>query len=188
MKKQYVLFAGLFLATAAQACNMNVENCSGVFIPEINQYDSELGKNPEWQRNPDQEVVAKLERYRANGKACGTNKCINDWLFAYVNLIRTTTYKYRELAKNKAQVAATVRAPSDKWTDQCVAGKKPNVFAYADESGGVKTAVIVSEYTGYKVAKANGGQLVALSNSETGQLIGWAKKSELQMQDLRNCN
>lgn len=87
---------------------------------------------------------------------------------------------------NKPAAVAAPAPVQDKWAGQCVAAAKPGVNAYVDQSGASKAGA-VSEYIGYTVTQT-ADKLVGLKVAESGKFVGWAKKSELQMQDLRNCN
>lgn len=185
MKKLIAVLGGLLLGNAALACNMDRDNCADIMLPELKRYSDELAANPNWKKNAVPADVASIKRYQDRLDMCTTNKCVNETLFYFTNQMRGLAGKYRQVAAPTKVVPAQIQ---DKWTDQCVAGKKPNVFAYSDEGGAAKTNVKVYEAAGYKVTKANGGQLVGLVDSENNQFIGWAKKSELQMLDLRNCN
>ena len=65
-------------------------------------------------------------------------------------------------------------------------GKANVINTYSDESGSTRIGVLPD--TAFNVTKTNGGQLVGLTNAENKKFVGWVKKSDLQMQELRNCN
>lgn len=186
MKKLLALVAGLLLLPMAEACNMDVQNCIDFFTPDIMKYNNELKGNAVFKNDAAawNAWQNKTQEFKQRVELCSTNKCTNQAFLTYHNYVINLVKKYRPLAEAQAAPAKA----ADKWADQCVVGAKPNVYAYADENGVTKTSVKVSEYTGYKVTKARGGPLVALVDTSSGQAVGWAKKAELQLQDLRNCN
>lgn len=193
MKKLFAFVFGLFAMTSVYACNFDVQNCVDLLTPDIVKYNGELKNNAAFMNdsNAVNAWQARTDAFKQKVDMCATNKCVNQKFLDYHNYVVGLVNKYRPLVKQQAStqvVSMTPAASTDKWADQCVVGKNPKVFAYTGEDGAVKTAIHISEYTGYKVTQANGGKLVALTNSENGQFTGWVKKSELQMQDLRNCN
>lgn len=185
MKKIFVIVFGLTIFSAAQACNLNTQNCGELWNGSIQRYSMTLKANPIFMRDGLEAYKQEYQRYAQRYDNCTTFLCQNRATNAWHDYLLKTMMDYDYRLKSQGQASA--KAVNDKWADQCVVAAKPNVAAYSDMSASSKVSS-VSEYTGYKVSQTNGSQYVALTNSQDGKFVGWAKKSELQMQDLRNCN
>lgn len=184
MKKLLVVLCGLLSVTAAQACNWSAENCSLRIYEEASRQVGNLKQNPKFMQEKFAELQAKAQYIDRKAASCSNWKCVNDTAFEYSSYVSKLTLNYMNTSK-----PAAVAAPApvqDKWSGQCVVAAKPGVNAYVDQSGASKAGA-VSEYIGYTVTQT-ADKYVGLKVAESGKVIGWAKKSELQMQDLRNCN
>lgn len=98
--------------------------------------------------------------------------------------------KYRPLAKAEAnQKLAPKTTVDDKYADQCVAVTKADVPKYSDGTGTKQTGT-VTQYRTYSVTQVNGGKLIGLTSlsDDDRKFVGWVKKTDVIMQDLRNCN
>lgn len=193
MKKIIVVFCGLLLGNAAMACNMDRDNCADTMLPELKRYADELSANPKWQKNADPTDVAKVKRYKERLDMCSTNKCVNETLFYYTNEMRGLASKYRQAT---ASVKPAPAAQQDIWENQCVYVPKANVARYWDPRGSEEFGVL-RQYAVYLVSqtdkiyvnlKQTPNDVQAYPNEGKGSWIGWVKKSDLEMQDLRNCN
>lgn len=96
----------------------------------------------------------------------------------------------------KPSTPAPSTSAADEWANQCVIGKAAVVRTYSDANGVEQIGTLPDK--AFSVGKTNGGQLVGLvtvpdydkpdPSAAAGKFVGWVKKSELQQQDLRNCN
>jgi len=194
MKKLIAVLGGLLLGNFALACNMDRDNCADVMLPELKRYSDELAANPNWKKNADPADAASIKRYQSRLDMCSTNKCVNETLFYFTNQMRGLAGKYRQAAAPTKVVPAQIQ---DKWSDQCVVINKANAPLYSDSNGQQQTGKF-NLYVAYSVTKTTGGQLVGLTTvpdydkpdpmAGAGKFAGWARKSDLEMQDLRNCN
>ena len=182
MKKILTFVFGLMFFSAAQACNWDRQDCSdeilGKAIPKLNW----LKQQPGFNEKHGQEIQDVARQTDINARTCNSPRGCNTIYNNFAGRIDLYYYQYQRQAKAAQQPATQ----ADKWSDQCVIAKSPKVFAYTDMSCNAKVGD-VSEYIGYKVTKTS-GEFVGLTNSQNGKFTGWAKKAELQMQDMRNCN
>lgn len=184
MKKLFALLIGLVTFSAAQACNWNGENCSFSIYNEASRQVGNLKQNPKFMQEKYDELMTKAQYIDRKSASCSNWKCVNDTAFEYSTYVSKLSLAYMNTSK---PVAVAAPAPiQDKWSGQCVVAAKPGVNAYLDQTGNSKLGD-VSEYIGYTVTQS-ADKFVALKVAETGKFVGWSKKSDLQMQDLRNCN
>lgn len=184
MKKLLAALCGLLFVTAAQACNWNAENCTFEMLNNIQRQIGNLKQNPKFMQEKFAELQAKAQYIDRKTASCSNWKCSNDTMSEFNTYVAQLTLNYG--IANKPAVAPAPAPVQDKWAGQCVLAAKPGVNAYVDQSGTSKAGA-VSEYIGYTVTQT-ADKLVGLKVAESGKFVGWAKKSELQMQDLRNCN
>lgn len=187
MKTIVAIVIGLmsFSMAQAQVCNQNAQDCSELWVGSIQRYEATLRANPIFMRDGVPGYTQEFQKYTQSWKNCSTWLCRNRTTQGWHDKVMWMMMDYE--AKQKQQSKVTSAVPADKWADQCVVAAKPNVVTYSDMSAANKVGG-VSENVGYKVSQTNGGKYVGLTNSQDGKFVGWAKKSELQMQDLRNCN
>lgn len=185
MKKLVAVLASLLLGNVALACNMDVENCVDYLTPTIMKYNGELKNTPAFMNDENARNAwqQRTDAFKQKVDMCSTQKCVNQKFLDYHNYVVNLAKKYIYEVPKQAKAQPAV---NDKWADQCVVAARPNVVAYSDMSTSSKVGN-VSEYNAYKVSRTS-GQYVGLVNAENGKFVGWAKKAELQMQDLRNCN
>lgn len=183
MKEIFAFAIGLTFFSWAQACDWDRQDCSNEILGRAKPKLDWLRQNPDFMQKHWAEIQNKSANTDANVKYCKTMRCINQ---TYNDFAGRIEWYYMEYTKKPAQQPAQ-KTPADKWAEQCVVAAKPNVAAYSDMAATTKNGS-VSEYTGYKVSQTNGSQYVGLTNSQDGKFVGWVKKSDLQMQDLRNCN
>lgn len=184
MKHLLAALCGLLSITAAQACNWTGENCSFSIYEEANRQVGNLKQNPKFMQEKFAELQAKAQYIDRKAASCSNWKCANDTAFEYSSYVSKLSLAY--MNTNKPAAVAAPALVQDKWSGQCVVAAKPGVSAYVDQSGASKAGA-VSEYIGYTVTQS-ADKYVGLKVAESGKFVGWAKKSELQMQDLRNCN
>lgn len=182
MKKIFSIVFGLMFFSAAQACNWDRQDCSdeiiGKAVPKLNW----LKQQPGFNEQHGKEIENLARQTDINARTCNSARGCNTIYNNFAGRIELYYSQYQRQAKMAQQPAA----PADKWSNQCVVAKKPKVVAYSDLSGAIKAGE-VSEYIGYKVSKTS-NEYVGLTNSENGKFTGWAKKAELELQDMRNCN
>lgn len=181
MKKHFVVALGLSLSAGAFACNWDRQDCTNVILKDTPAQLEALRQNPEFMKKYGTEVQRKVQHTESLAKSSNSSRAYNT---AYNNFAGWVNLQYIDYIKKPAQMATT----TDKWANQCVIGKNNNVFVYSDDTGVVRTSAKVSAFAGYKVTRANGKDLVGLTDAEEGTFIGYAKKAELEMQDQRNCN
>lgn len=185
MKKIFAVLIGLMLSSAAFACNSNTENCSFNTLEASKRYVEKLMKIPGFVGSKDHNDLVDRAKY-TDGKiaSCSNWKCVNQTAMGYLNFVSVMERDY-VATPAKATAAPVAVAVQDKWADQCVYVEKANVAKFNDGAG-AQQAGVLKQYSTYTVAQVNGGKLVGLGTD--GKFVGWAKKTELQMQDLRNCN
>lgn len=185
MKRLIAIIAGSMFFTAAHACNWDRQDCSdqilGEAVPKLNW----LRQQPGFNEKHGKEIENKARQTDINAKTCNSRRGCNQVYNDFAGLINIYYYQYQREQKATQQAEAP-KALADKWAGQCVVAAKSGVVAYVDQSGASKTGPI-SEYIGYTVTQT-ADKFVGLKVAESGKFVGWAKKSELQMQDLRNCN
>ncbi len=197
MKKLFAALCGLLSVTAAQACNWNAENCTFEMLNNIQRQIANLKQNPKFMQEKFAELQAKAQYIDRKTASCSNWKCSNDTMSEFNTYVAQLTLNYG-IANKPAVAPAPAPAPvQDKWSGQCVIAAKSGVVAYVDQSASNKAAGL-NENQAYSVTQANGGKYVGLAtvpdyskpnpDAGAGKFVGWVKKSDLQMQDLRNCN
>lgn len=186
MKKILTFVFGLmfFAAAQAQVCNQNTQDCSELWVGSIKRYEGFLRTNPVFMKDGVPYYTQEFQKYTESWNNCSTWLCRNRATQGWHDKVMKIMMDFDSKLKQQGKVNAV--APTDKWSDQCVVAKNPKVSAYTDMSGNSKAGE-VSEYIGYKVTKTS-NEYVGLTNSQNGRFSGWAKKAELEMQDMRNCN
>lgn len=184
MKKVVFVVCGLLLGNAAMACNMDVQDCTDFLSPDIVKYNNELKKNQAFQKDGAavKDWQNRTQSFKQKVDSCSTNKCVNQKFLDYHRYVIGLVKTYRPLAEQKTAAKPAVKS-NDPWMDQCVIGKKAETQVYLDEHrlsmfGGRRIVNTVIQAT---------GEMVAFMDKETGSRV-WAKKEDLEMQDLRNCN
>ena len=129
---------------------------------------------------------------------CTTNQCFSNALISRsISLLgELKQYKNKQTAAVPAAAVSAVNKSADKWIDQCVIAKG-NAVIYTEQNGTVKKG-IMPQTTAFSVSVANGNDLVGIKTvpdwnadnpeANANKFVGYVKKSELEMQDLRNCN
>lgn len=194
MKKISVLLLGLSAIPVAQACNWNAENCTYYMQEEVQRQIGALKQNPKFMQEKFGELQQMAQRIDRKTASCSSWRCTNDAWSEFNNYVSQLTLNY-VINKPKASPVAPA-APTDKWANQCVVGKTVKAPIYRDAEG--IQAIGNLDYSAYAVSQTNGGKLVGLKSvpdygqpnpeANAGKFIGWVKKADLQMQDLRNCN
>ena len=183
MKKMLFAVLGLTLSAAAFACNWDRQNCTNEILKDTPAQLEALKQNQEFMRTQGQNIQTKIAVTESRAKSSNSMRAYNS---TYNDFAGWVYLNYQNYVKKPQQQAA--KPVEDKWADQCVVGKNNNVFAYSDDTGVVRTSTKISGVAPYRVSRVNGGKLVGLTDAEDGKFIGYAKKAELEMQDLRNCN
>ena len=192
MKRYYVVMSmlvGMFMSLSAYACNWDRQNCGDVILKDVPQQLTDLYRNPQFMQKYGNEVQYKVQNIDNRIKNCGTQRACNQAYGDFAGWVYIQHQNYvKNPQRNNQQQVQLAQAPktADKWTDQCVIGKANVINTYSDESGSTRIGVLPD--TAFNVTKTNGGQLVGLTNAENKKFVGWVKKSDLQMQELRNCN
>lgn len=197
MKYLLAALCGLLSITAAQACNWNAENCTFEMLNNIQRQINNLKQNPKFMQEKFAELQAKAQYIDRKTASCSSWKCSNDTMSEFNTYVAQLTLNYG-IASKPAVVAAPAPAPvQDKWSGQCVIVAKSGATVYVDQSATNKAAAL-NENLAYTVTQANGGKYVGLAtvpdyskpnpDAGAGRFVGWVKKSDLQMQDLRNCS
>lgn len=181
MNKLFAAVLSLSLSATAFACNWDRQNCTESILKDVPQQLAALKQNQEFMQKYGQEVQFKAQYTDQQARTCNSNRACNT---VYNNFAGWVYLHYMNYVKKPQQQAA--KSVPDDWASQCVIGKGAGAI-YSDATGVVKTAK-VSDYGPYNVTQTNGGALVGLTDAESNKFVGWAKKAELQMQDLRNCN
>jgi hypothetical protein len=202
MKKVFAVLIGSFISSVAMAaCNWNAENCVFDELEHTNKIIAEMLQNPAYVAEKHNSVVEKAQYTDRKVKSCGGWKCYNDAISQYNVFVGGihNFYGRRNGVFPQAAAAAPAQKPvNDKWADQCVIGKQKvkTIMVYRDAEG----TQTVGELGGsaYTVSNVNGGKLVGVKtvpdyskpnpDAGAGKFVGWVKKSELDMQELRNCN
>lgn len=195
MKKIFVVLSGMLCVTAAQACNWNAENCTFEMLNNIQRQINNLKQNPKFMQEKFAELQAKAQYIDRKKASCSSWKCSNDTMSEFNTYVAQLTLSYMNTSK---PAAAAAPAPvQDKWSGQCVIVAKSGATVYVDQSATNKAAGL-NENLAYTVSQTNGGKYVGLAtvpdyskpnpDAGAGKFVGWVKKSDLQMQDLRNCN
>jgi len=195
MKHLLAALCGLLSISAAQACNWTGENCSFSIYEEASRQVGNLKQNPKFMQEKFNELMEKAKYIDRKAASCSNWKCVNDTAFEYSSYVSKLTLAYMNTSK-----PAAVAAPApvqDKWSGQCVIAKRAGISAFVDQSATAKINTFNANAT-WTVTTANGGDYVGIStvpdydkpdpNAGAGKFVGWVKKSDLQMQDLRNCN
>ena len=185
MKKTMMLLFGLFLSGAALACNMDRQDCSGLMIPELQRYADELSNNKAWQTGADPKDVAKVKRYGERLNNCADYKCSNQVLFYYTNEMRGLASKYRQSTAPKQKAVAR----EDSWKGQCVYVPNANITKYYDPRGNDASGVVKGGVYMTTRSSDSGDYIDVVTIPDEGSSwVGWVKKVDLEIQDLRNCN
>lgn len=192
MKHLLAALCGLISVTAAQACDWDRQDCSDEILGQAKPKLEWLKQNPDFMQKHWNEVQRKANNTDINSKTCNSRRACNQVYGDFAGLI---TLYYMEY-KNKPTVVAPAPV-QDKWAGQCVIVAKTGATAYVDQSATNKAAGL-NENLAYTVTQTNGGKYVGLAtvpdyskpnpDAGAGKFVGWVKKSDLQMQDLRNCN
>lgn len=193
MKHLLAALCGLLSVTVAQACNWTGENCSFSIYEEAARQIGNLKQNPKFMQEKNAELQAKAQYIDRKAASCSNWKCVNDTAFEFSSYVSKLTLAYMNTSKPVAAPAPI----QDKWSGQCVMVAKTGATAYMDQSATTKVAGF-NDNLAYTVSQANGGSYVGLTtvpdyskpnpDAGAGKFAGWVKKSDLQMQDLRNCN
>lgn len=186
MKKIFAVLIGLMLSSAAFACNSNTENCSFSPLNTAKGFVEDLMKIPGFVGSKEHNDLMDRAKY-TDGKisSCSNWKCVNQTATGYMAFVSVMKQNYIAKQTKTTAAAPVAVAVQDKWAEQCVYVEKANVAKFNDGTG-AQQAGVFKQYSTYTVAQVNGGKLVGLGTD--GKLVGWAKKTDLLMQDLRNCN
>lgn len=198
MKRSYSIIGvlvGMFISLSTYACNWDRQNCADNILKDVPQQLGELYKNPQFMQKFGNEVQFKAQYTDKRIQSCATNRACNQAYADFAGWIYLNHLHYVKKPQQQTQMVQSSKI-NDQWTDQCVVGKNMKVLIYNDPSG----AKVIGELgeTAYQVSQVNGGKLVGLKtvpdynlpdpNVGAGRFIGWVKKANLDMLDLRNCN
>lgn len=185
MKNIFAVLIGLMLSSSAFACMWTTENCSFEVLNEASGHVQDLKQNQRFMESGKFDELANKAKY-ADGKmkSCSNWLCVNNAAVAYLSYVKQLKRDYPSMPV-KTTAAPVAVAVQDKWAEQCVYVEKANVAKFNDGAG-TQQAGVLKQYSTYMVTQVNGGKLVGLGTD--GKLVGWAKKTDLLMQDLRNCN
>ena len=192
MKKIFISAFIFFMSMNAFACNINTQNCAELWNPSIQRYSAMLKANPVFMNEGLESYKKEYQRYSQRWDNCTTIRCQNHATNDWHDYLLKIMMEYDSKLKHQTKTTAI----KDKWADQCVIGKNMKVLVYKDVDGTQAIGELGND--AYSVSHTNGGKLVGLKtvpdytqsnpDANAGKFIGWVKKANLDMQDLRNCN
>lgn len=204
MKKIFISAFIFFVSMSAFACDWDRQDCSNKILGEFKQRINPLLQDPEFVQRYQKrlkELDFKAQYTDNRVRNCNNYRCMNQAYNEFAieaYLLQVDYKKYKTSGKQTSPVSQVNQTSTikDKWADQCVIGKNMKVLVYKDVDGTQAIGELGND--AYSVSHTNGGKLVGLKtvpdytqsnpDANAGKFIGWVKKANLDMQDLRNCN
>ena len=186
MKRIFIMVVGFLLSSSAFACNWDRQICSELILKDVPQQLNALNQIPEFVQKYGNEVQFKARYTDQMARSCNSYRACNQYYSNFAGWVYIHYVHYIKKPQQGNMQVANSNQVRDKWTDQCVIWKANVIKTYADDAATKQIGTL--QDTAFFVTKTNGSNYVGLTNAENKKFVGWVKKTDLQMQELCNCN